>query len=155
MGKKQLFSMVTSLLATYGFKHWKQSAWMRSGTEVSDCVYLRRSLYGHFYYFHYGYIINNLPLHSGEFYHTFGKIDIPISFLKKLQTILDLDNNLSDEERECELKHHLLLTIPKENPIDTEKELKNLLLNEQSLISKDIMTYLNIININGKYFDNK
>ena len=155
MEKKQLFSIVTSLLAIYGFKHWKQSVWMRLGKEVSNCVYLQRSLYGHFYYFHYGYIINKLPLPSGVFWHTFGKIDIPTPIYKKIQINLDLENNLSDEERECDLKHNLQLIVPKENPIDTEKELKNYLLNEQLLISKDVMAYLKIKSINGQYMDEK
>ncbi len=153
MEKKQLYSIVTTILAIYGFNHWKQSVWMRLGTEVSDCIYLQRSLYGHFYYFHYGYIINKLPLPSGVFWHTFGKIDIPSSIYKKIRINLDLENNLSDEERERELKHNLQVIVPKGNSIDTEKKLKEFLLNEQSLLSKDVMDYLKIKNINGKYVD--
>lgn len=153
MEKKQLYSIVTTILAIYGFKHWKQSVWMRLGTEVSDCIYLQRSLYGHFYYFHYGYIINKLPLPSGVFWHTFGKIDISTSICKKIRINLDLENNLSDEERERELKQNLQVIVPKENSIDTEKKLKEFLLNEQSLLSKDVMDYLKIKNINGKYVD--
>ena len=128
---------------------------MRLGKEVSDCVYLQRSLYGHFYYFHYGYIINKLHLPSGVSWHTFGKIDIPTSIYKKIQIILDLDNNLSDEERERDLKHYLQVIVPKGNSIDTEKELKEFLLSEQLLLSKDVMDYLKIKNINGKYVDAK
>jgi hypothetical protein len=155
MEKKQLYSIVTTILAIYGFKHWKQSVWMRLGTEVSDCIYLQRSIYGHFYYFHYGYIINKLPLPSGVFWHTFGKIDIPSSIYKKIRINLDLENNLSDEERERELKHIFQDIVPKENSIDTEKKLKEFLLSEQLLLSKDVMNYLKIKIINGKYEDAK
>ena len=105
---------------------------MRLGTEVSDCIYLQRSIYGHFYYFHYGYII-----------------------YKKIRINLDLENNLSDEERERELKHIFQDIVPKENSIDTEKKLKEFLLSEQLLLSKDVMNYLKIKIINGKYEDAK
>ena len=98
-------------------------------------------------------IINNLPLQTGDYSHTWGKIDIPFLTGKKIQKVLDFENNLSDKERECELKHLLLQIVPKTNPINTEKELKEFLLCKQLVLSKDVMDYLKIKNINGKYVD--
>ena len=142
MDKKQLFSIVTSTLKELGFKHWKPSVWRRTGTEISDRVYLQRSCFSHLYYYHYGYIINNLPTLSGTYCHTFGDIDL--SLYKKIAKVLDLENNLSDEERERELKQLLIQIVPKKNPINTEKELKDFLLKEQLNLSIDVMDYLKI-----------
>ena len=144
MEKKQLFSIVTTKLTPLGFKHWKPSAWKRLGAEVSDCIYLQRSLYGRFYYFRYGCIINNLPLPSGVFFHTFGKIDISTATYQKIQNILDLENNISDGERKKKLEYYLQLTVPKVNPLETEKDLKDFLIRNQLLISADVMKYLNL-----------
>ena len=145
MDKKQLFSIVSSTLKELGFKHWKPSVWRRTGTEISDRVYLQRSCYSKLYYFDYGCIINNLPLQSGgDNSHTYGKIDIPLLIYKKIQKVLDLENNLSDEKRERELKQLLIQIIPKTNPINTEKELKDFLLKEQLNLSIDVMDYLKI-----------
>jgi hypothetical protein len=55
-----------------------------------------------------------------------------------------LENNLSDEERERELKQLLIQIVPKKNPINTEKELKDFLLKEQLNLSIDVMDYLKI-----------
>ena len=54
------------------------------------------------------------------------------------------NNNLSDEERERELKQLLIQIVPKKNPINTEKELKDFLLKEQLNLSIDVMDYLKI-----------
>lgn len=72
MDKEQLFSIVTSTLKELGFKHWKPSVWRRAGTEISDRVYLQRSCYSNLYYYHYGYIINKLPIRSGDYSHSLG-----------------------------------------------------------------------------------
>ena len=55
-----------------------------------------------------------------------------------------MENNLSDEERERELKQLLIQIVPKKNPINTEKELKDFLLKEQLNLSIDVMDYLKI-----------
>lgn len=142
MDKKQLFSIVTSTLKELGFKHWKPSVWRRTGSEISDRVYLQRSCYSKLYYFHYGHIINNLPSLSGTYCHSFGKIDM--SSYKEIQKVLDLENDFSDEERERELKHLLIQIVPKKNPINTEKELKELIIKEQFATLKNVTDYLKI-----------
>ena len=55
-----------------------------------------------------------------------------------------MENDFSDEERERELKQLLIQIIPKKNPINTEKELKDFLLKEQLNLSIDVMEYLKI-----------
>ena len=142
MEKKQLYSIVTSTLKQIGFKHWKPSVWRRTGTEISDRVYLQRSCYGNIYYFHFGHIINKLPSLSGTYCHSFGKIDM--SNYKEIQKVLDLENNLSDEERERELIKLLLLIVPEKNQINTERELKELIIKEQFATLKYVTDYLKI-----------
>lgn len=142
MDKKHLFSIVTSTLKELGFKHWKPSVWRRTGTEISDRVYLQRSCYSNLYYYHYGYIINNLPTLSGTYCHTFGDIDL--SLYKKIAKVLDLENDLSDGERERDLQDLLLQIVPATIPMNTEKELKDFLLKEQLNLSIDVMDYLKI-----------
>ena len=134
--------MVTSTLKELGFKHWKPSVWRRTGTEISDRVYLQRSCYSNLYYYHYGYIINNLPTLSGTYCHTFGDIDL--SLYKKIAKVLDLENDLSDGERERDLQDLLLQIVPATIPMNTEKELKDFLLKEQLNLSIDVMDYLKI-----------
>ncbi len=142
MDKKQLFSIVTSTLKELGFKHWKPSVWRRTGTEISDRVYLQRSCYSNLYYYHYGYIINNFPTLSGTYCHTFGDIDL--SLYKKIAKVLDLENDLSDGERGHDLQDLLLQIVPATIPMNTEKELKDFLLKEQLNLSIDVMDYLKI-----------
>lgn len=148
---KQLQSIVTSVLCSIGFKHWKSNLWKRSGGEISECIHLQRSLYSKLYYFRYGYIINKLPLKTGVFFHTNENINISISIYKDLQYSLNLENNLTDVERELRIRKHLLMIVPETNAINTEKKLKTILLDEQLPISKEIMDYLNIKCINGVY----
>jgi len=143
MDKKQLFSIVTSTLKELGFKHWKPSVWRRTGTEISDRVYLQRSCYSNLYYYHYGYIINKLPIRSGDYSHSFGgKTDLLL--YKKIAKVLDLENDLSDGERERDLQDLLLQIVPATIPMNTEKELKDFLLKEQLNLSIDVMDYLKI-----------
>ncbi len=148
---KQLQSVVTSILSSIGFKHWKSNLWKRSGSEISECIHLQRSLYSKLYYFRYGYIINKLPLKPSACFHTNENMNISISIYKDLQYSLNLENNLTDEERELRIRKHLLMIVPETNVVDTEKKLKKLLLDEQLPISKEIMDYLNIKCIDGVY----
>jgi hypothetical protein len=67
-----------------------------------------------------------------------------MSSYKEIQKVLDLENDFSDEERERELKQLLIQIVPKKNPINTEKELKDFLLKEQLNLSIDVMDYLKI-----------
>lgn len=83
-----------------------------------------------------------IPTLSGTYCHTFGDIDL--SLYKKIAKVLDLESELSDEERERELKQLLIQIVPKKNPINTEKELKDFLLKEQLNLSIDVMDYLKI-----------
>ena len=114
---------------------------------------MQRSSYGQFYYFRYGCIINKLPLQSGTFFHTFGKIDISTPTYQEIQKILDLENNLSDEERETLLNYYLKKIVPKVNPIETEKDLKDYLIKIQLPISADVMKHLKLRCVNNIYSD--
>lgn len=55
-----------------------------------------------------------------------------------------MENDLSDEEREHDLQDLLLQIVPVTIPMNTEKELKDFLLEEHLLISIDVMDYLKI-----------
>ena len=63
---------------------------------------------------------------------------------KKIAKVLDLENDLSDGERERDLQDLLLQIVPATIPMNTEKELKDFLLKEQLNLSIDVMDYLKI-----------
>lgn len=67
-----------------------------------------------------------------------------MSNYKEIQKVLDLENNLSDEERERELIKLLLLIVPEKNQINTERELKELIIKEQFATLKYVTDYLKI-----------
>ncbi len=132
------------VLKSLGFKKYK-SFWIRKGKEVSELVELQRSQYGRFYYFHYKYLINNLNVENVIFGgHATAMVDIDDSEMKVFKGTLDLENNLSDNERMLSLEFFLKKILEgKANIIDTETKLiKYIVSNEKVITFKPIVDYL-------------
>jgi hypothetical protein len=125
MEKKDLINILSEILVPIGFKR-KGNYWVVNGDEITKMVNLQKSQYGNFFYINYDYILNALPL-GGLRTHVGNRV----SSLNKeenlrIDELLDLENNITDEDRIRELKEVLQnKLVSKIQPINTEEDLSN------------------------------
>jgi hypothetical protein len=125
MEKTGLVNLLNEMLIPLGFKK-KGNYWVINGEEISKMVNLQKSQFGNFFYINYGYIIKALPLNDLRVhdYHRFG-LSTPEENLR-LHELLDLDSDISDEERIATLREILQTKmILKIQSINTEEDLSN------------------------------
>jgi hypothetical protein len=125
MEKKDLVNLLNEILAPIGFKR-KGNNWVINGEVMTKIVNLQKSQFGNLFYINYGYILKALPL-DGFVTH----VESRVGFYTKdenlrLHELLDLDSNISDEERMKILKGILQdKLVSKIKPINTEEDLSN------------------------------
>lgn len=103
MEKLQFKKVLSKIIESYGFKR-KGGKWILENEEVQKMIELQKSDYGDFYYINYGFIIKNIEL-GGVRHHIFGRLSSKNeSENKEIQNILNLDYEISDNEREDKLK---------------------------------------------------
>ena len=126
MEKSQLIEIFNKVLLSFKFKKCRGLKWNLEGKEITEVIFLQKSMYSEKYYFHYDYIIN--ALHGVD-----SKTHTMTNALSKKQNyddyckLLDLENDMSDEERERKLQSVLKDTIQEiSGVVKTEKQLKDL-----------------------------
>ena len=126
MEKSQLIEIFNKVLLSFEFKKCRGLKWNLEGKEITEVIFLQKSMYSEKYYFHYDYIIN--ALHDVN-----SKTHTMTNALSKKQNyddyckLLDLENDMSDEERERKLQSVLKDTIQEiSGVVKTEKQLKDL-----------------------------
>jgi hypothetical protein len=123
MERKELANILNETLIPAGFKR-KGNYWVINGDEITKMINLQKSQFGNVYYINYGYILQALPL--GVFRT---HVENRVAFSTKeenlrLHELLDLDSNISDEERTKALKEILQnKLVSKIQSIYTEKDL--------------------------------
>jgi len=103
MGKRELASILSEVLAPIGFKK-KGDYWVINGDEITKMINLQKSQFSNSFYINYGYILKSVPL-NGLMMHVFkgfGSTDRIEQ--QRITILLDLSNNIPNEERANELK---------------------------------------------------
>jgi hypothetical protein len=121
MEKKELASILSEILVPIGFKK-KGNYWVVNGTEITKMVNLQKSQFSNSFYINYGYILNAIPLDGMmHIYNRVASTDKEENL--RIDELLNLENNMSDEERASELKEILLEKLAhKISSINTEAD---------------------------------
>ena len=123
MEKQDFANILSEMLFPVGFKK-KGNYWVINGDKITKMVNLQKSQFGNSFYINYGYILQALPL--GVFKtHVENRIAFSTKDENlKLHELLDLDSNISDEERIKSLKEILQnKLVSKIQFINTEEDL--------------------------------
>lgn len=122
MGKKELSSILSEVLVPIGFKK-KGNYWVMNGTEITKMVNLQKSQFSNNFYINYGYIINVIPL-DGMMHIFRGLGSLDKNENARIDELLNLENNISDEERASDLKKILLENlVSKVCSVNTEADI--------------------------------
>ena len=143
MDNKVFIKIINDSLVSFGFKKERYNFWIRKGKEVSTKIHLQRSSYSNLYYFRTYYVINNLPL-KDVIGHCHAKLHISESNYRYLHKLCDLEYNISDEERIMALKNLIHEVFSKFQFIETEEELREMLIKEKTMIFVVVKKYLGI-----------
>ena len=143
MDNKVFIKIINDSLVSFGFKKERYNFWIRKGKEVSTKIHLQRSSYSNLYYFHAYYVINNLPL-KDVIGHCHAKLPLSKSNYRYLHKLCDLEYNISDEERIMALKNLIHEVFSKFQFIETEEELKEMLIKETTPTFVVVRKYLGI-----------
>lgn len=133
MEKKELANILSEVLVPIGFKK-KGNYWVINGEEFTKMVNLQKSKFSNCFYINYGYLLKSIPL-DNLMMHVFKRF----GYLDKLentrvQELLNLENNISNEDRVKELKKFLIeIIIANFQAINTEEDLLNELKNRPHL----------------------
>lgn len=122
MEKKELANILSEILVPIGFKK-KGNYWVVNGAEITKMVNLQKSQFSNSFYINYGYILNAIPL-NGLTMHIFGGLgSLDSNENTRIKELLNLENNISDEERASDLKKVLLeKLVHKINLVNTEAD---------------------------------
>lgn len=133
MEKEELANIITETLNSLGFKK-KGNYWIKNRPEVNTMVNLQKSQHGNYFYINYGYIINSIPL-DGLMMHIYKRVAATdIVENKRIQDLLNLESNISDSDRQKQLKEILnqYLVAPI-TCIETEEDILKELNEQQNL----------------------
>jgi len=113
---------LSEILVPIGFKK-KGNYWVVNGAEITKMVNLQKSQFSNSFYINYGYILNAIPL-NGLTMHIFGGLgSLDSNENTRIKELLNLENNISDEERASDLKKVLLeKLVHKINLVNTEAD---------------------------------
>lgn len=134
--------VINDILVPYGYKKQRTNSWIRKGDEISMKVYLQKSSFSCRYYFHCYYVINNMPKELKGKNETWSNMNY--SDYKLLFNMCDLENEISDEERTKALQDILNKDFSRHKYIETEKDLKEMLIKRNLPILIVIKKYLGI-----------
>ena len=118
--------VINDILVPYGYKKQRTNSWIRKGDEISAKVHLQRSSFSRLYYFHHYYVINNMPNKPKGYNETIS--DMEYSEFKLLYKMCDLEYEISDEERIKTLQDILNKDFSRHKYIETEKDLKEMII---------------------------
>lgn len=122
MEKNELSSILSEVLVPIGFKK-KGNYWVVDGAEITKMINLQKSQFSNSFYINYGYILNAIPL-NGLTMHIFGGLgSLDSNRNARIKELLNLENNISDEERASDLKKVLLEKLAhKVSSVNTEAD---------------------------------
>ena len=123
MEKRQLTNVVNEILISIGFKK-KGNYWVINGDVITKMVNLQKSNYSNAFYINYGYILNSIPL-GNLMMHVYNRVtSLDIEERDRITALLDLESNISDEERIKALKEILQSKLVKKiQAVNTEEDL--------------------------------
>jgi hypothetical protein len=148
MDNTTLKKTITDILVPLGFKKEGTNSWIRKAEEISMKVYLQKSSFSKLYYFNDYYIINKMHINSSGENECFG--DIKYSDYKLLSKMCDLESNISDDERVKILRNLISKDFSNHRYIETEKELKEMLIKSNMPVFLVIKKYLGIDSMEPK-----
>ncbi|MEO8237465.1 MAG: DUF4304 domain-containing protein [Flavobacterium sp.] len=147
MKKKELESILSEMLVPIGFKK-KGNYWVINGDVITKMINLQKSNYNNGFYINYGYILNSIPL-SNLMMHVYNRVtSLDVEEINRITFLLDLESNISDQERIRALKEMLQRNlIVKVQTVNTEEDLINELKNRPHLndVPLDVKKHLNLI----------
>ena len=143
MDKIKLISIIDEILTPLGFHKQRTNSWIRKGKEVSTKVHLQKSLYGNLYYFRVYYVLNKLHLIKSDVKNECFA-DVDFSDDKLLYKMCDLESDVSDDERERVLRRIVDNDMSNHRYIETEKELKEMIITKKIPVFIVIKDYLGI-----------
>ena len=123
MEKRQLANVLNEILISIGFKK-KGNYWVINGDVITKMVNLQKSNYSNAFYINYGYILNSIPL-GNLMMHVYNRVtSLDIEERDRITALLDLESNISDEERIKALKEILQSKLVKKiQAVNTEEDL--------------------------------
>ena len=123
MEKRQLTNVLNEILISIGFKK-KGNYWVINGDVITKMVNLQKSNYSNAFYINYGYILNSIPL-GNLMMHVYNRVtSLDIEERDRITALLDLESNISDEERIKALKEILQNKLVKKiQAVNTEEDL--------------------------------
>ena len=142
MEKEAFEKIINNSFKSFGFKKQGVRKWIRTGDDISLKVYLQKSQFGVFYYLRDYYVLNKMQVHSSNDKECPG--DIVYSDEKLLNKMCDLENDVPDSVRETSIKALLKEAFENHHYIETEQELKEMILRRLPCVFKSIMDYLGI-----------
>jgi hypothetical protein len=124
MDKKSLVKTLDDVFRPCGFKR-KGNHWVEEGGEIIKMINLQKSEFGNFFYLNYGYILKSLPLGNVKM-HVYNRASVLDPETKHtFDQILNLENDLSDNERFDVLSRVLEKSLLAEfRSINSESDLK-------------------------------
>jgi len=106
MEKKELASILSEVLVPIGFNK-KGNYWVVNGDEITKIINLQKSQFSNRFYINYGYILKSIPL--DDMMHIYMRVaSTDARENKRIDELLDLEYNISNEDRAKELKKLLL-----------------------------------------------
>ena len=142
MDKEVFISIINKTLMSFGFRKQGTRRWIRKGDDISLKVYLQKSQFGVFYYLRDYYVINKMQVKSSHDKECPG--DIAYSDEKLLAKMCDLENDVPDSIRENTIEVLLKEAFENHYYIETEEELKEMILRRLPFVFKGIRDYLGI-----------
>jgi len=123
MEKKELVSILSEVLVPIGFKK-KGDYWVINGDVLTKMANLQKSKFSNCFYINYGYILKSIPLDSLMMHIFKGLGSLDKAENTRIQELLNLENNISNENRAKELKKFLLeKLVVNFQAINTEEDL--------------------------------
>lgn len=142
MEKEVFVKIINDTLKSFGFRKQGVRRWIRKGNDISLKVYLQKSQYGAFYYLRDYYVLNKMQVHFSNDKECPG--DIVYSDENLLNMMCDLENDVPDSVRETSIKALLKEAFENHQYIETEEELKKMILSRLPCVFKAVMDYLGI-----------
>lgn len=123
MEKEELASIMSEILVPIGFKK-KGNYWVINGDVITKMINLQKSNYSNAFYINYGYILNSIPL-GNLMMHVYSRVtSLDVEERNRITFLLDLESNISDEERAKALKEMLQnKLVTKVQAVNTEEDL--------------------------------
>lgn len=139
--------IIAESLKPFGFKKAKSNFLLKKGCEVTFKLHLQRSVYSAVYYIRCYYVINNMPLDYSDWGmtgHTSIELELNSQKEQQLAQMCDLANDVPDELRASMLKSILNETFKNYHFIETEEELREMILKRLLPEFKVVLEYLKI-----------